>query len=160
MNVCEGFYGGGFSGDTWLYLDGNGHIYKAALLLNNSVGLNSSEKRNVYCHEVGHSLGLEHWNSSNSCMDNTDFADLRPVQHDYDALNALYGHGDGYNSSHSAGGSGGGGCRPSDLNTLLANQAVTVVWHRDLLSGESINRRFAEPFFAASDLSSAYGPIC
>lgn len=159
VNVCDGNFGAGWSGVANVYIDGYGHIFKASIQLNDDMPLTSNEKRNVYCHEVGHALGLEHWNYSNSCMDDTDFADLSPRQHDHDALNSLYAHADGYNTSHSAGPPDG--CRPPNVDPLRGTEQVTLVRHVDVGYGRSFTQVYEEPFFVKSSTYVSFeGPIC
>lgn len=49
----------------------------------------------VHCHELGHALGLDHYNNVNTCMHvNTGGIDY-PNSHDNQVLNnTLYAHGD------------------------------------------------------------------
>ncbi len=59
--------------------------------------LNYAQRRETVCHEMGHSLGLEHRPESvNSCMRvNYPIGKQSPNQHDYDTLHfALYAHND------------------------------------------------------------------
>lgn len=53
-----------------------------------------ADRRELVCHELGHSIGLQHLSSSaNTCMRQGDMAGYSlPNQHDYDLLHALYNH--------------------------------------------------------------------
>lgn len=53
-----------------------------------------ADKRELICHELGHSIGLEHLSESAlTCMRQGDMIGRSlPNQHDYDALHALYNH--------------------------------------------------------------------
>lgn len=82
----------------------NGHIHHARVKFDNADNGTTDEdgKRHIVCMEIGHVLGLDHWNTSgnNSCMNegflnNADYD--QPAQHDYNQVD---------NQTHHHGGSG------------------------------------------------------
>ncbi len=57
---------------------------------------NYADRRELICHEMGHSLSLDDRPSSaNSCMRQGDMVgEQHPDGHDYDALHNMYDHND------------------------------------------------------------------
>jgi hypothetical protein len=108
--VCNYPYGlTGWTGLASIWFDGNNHIVKATVKMNDSYTWSPGKRQSVMCQEVGHTFGLDHQdeNFSNTnlgtCMDytNVPFAipnNLALNQHDHDELNAIYAHLDGYTS--------------------------------------------------------------
>jgi len=131
MEVCNESYGNtGWLGVAQIWLS-SGHISQGTVKVNDfyfsSGTYNSTAWRNlVMCQEIGHVLGLDH-NDENfnntptgTCMDYSSDPgpDQHPNQHDYDTLDYLYAHTDGYNSYDdtpidTSGGGGGSSGPPS-----------------------------------------------
>lgn len=123
--VCNYTYGKrGWLGVATIWLQsGTKHITQATTKLNdsyfNSAPYNSPDWRAlVACQEVGHDWGLDHqdttFNNVNlgTCMDYTNApaggvvngfdygpSNEHPNQHDYDELNIIYNHDDGYTTT-------------------------------------------------------------
>ncbi len=110
VQVCNGSYGNnGWLGIAQIWLSGS-HITQGVVKVNDWYFAypsynNKNEKEHVVCQEVGHTLGLDHQDTSgaslNTCMDyyhNTSDSDTKsttPNQHDYDELGIIYAHLDG-----------------------------------------------------------------
>ncbi len=119
MRVCNAAYGqNGWLGLATIYIDGNGHITRGTVKVNDSYnwyfGANPSEKNHVMCQEIGHIYGLGHTSedgsSQGTCMDySTSTNSQWPNAHDYSQLESIYGHLDSYNSYAASSGSGGTG---------------------------------------------------
>lgn len=109
VEVCNGSYGNnGWLGLAQIWLArGTPHITQGTVKVNDyyfslAKYNNSSEKEHVVCQEVGHTLGLDHQDTSGksvgTCMDyykNTtasDTSSISPNQDDYDTLNSIYSH--------------------------------------------------------------------
>ncbi len=60
--------------------------------LNNAIKTTAADDRMTVCHELGHALGLAHWNSSTSCMWQDGYELMYPNKHDYDRLATVYNH--------------------------------------------------------------------
>ena len=122
--VCNDSYGQrGWLGIASIWLTGNTHISQATTKLNdsyfNQTFYNTPAWRAlVACQEVGHDFGLDHqdeiFNNVNlgTCMDYTNAPDgdvvggfnygpgnRHPNQHDYDELNIIYNHNDGFTTA-------------------------------------------------------------
>jgi uncharacterized protein DUF4953 len=86
VRICDANFGPGEFGHTDLNLDGD-RILGARILVNNYWGTNRSYRRFVVCHEVGHSLGLDHQSGgSNSCL----AGGKHPDEHDFEMLRQIY----------------------------------------------------------------------
>ena len=122
--VCNATYGQrGWLGIASIWLS-NGHISQGTTKLNdtyfNSASYNTPAWRAlVACQEIGHDFGLDHqdetFNNVNlgTCMDYTNAPDggtvggfnygtknnRHPNTHDYDMLNTIYGHNDGFTTA-------------------------------------------------------------
>ena len=110
--ICNGSYGNnGWLGVATVWLQsGTTHIVQGTVKVNDyylGPGAsyqynNSAEREHVMCQETGHTLGLDHQDTSgaslNTCMDyyhNTSASDTKsttPNQHDYDELGTIYAH--------------------------------------------------------------------
>jgi len=107
VEVCNGAYGyNGWLGMAQIWVSGS-HITQGTVKVNDSYFAlaqynNWAEKEHVMCQEVGHTLGLDHQDTSgaslNTCMDyyhntsNSDTTSTSPNQHDYDELATIYAH--------------------------------------------------------------------
>jgi hypothetical protein len=121
VRICNLGYGQtGWLGIAGISIDTNGHIVTGYTKLNDTyfsqAFYNTPDwKQSVTCQELGHNVGLDHQdedfnnNSLFTCMDYQDPPYPFPNAHDYDQLEAMYGHLDGYNSYLTGGGGGGGG---------------------------------------------------
>ena len=120
VRICNQTYGfTGWLGVAGISVDANGHIVSGYTKLNDTYfsqsPYNSPDwKQSVTCQELGHNVGLDHqdenFNNGSlfSCMDYQNPPYEYPNAHDYEELNAIYGHTDSYNS-YAGGGDGGGG---------------------------------------------------
>jgi len=89
----------GWSGATWADLDEDGNVVAMRIILNDYYhpedGQWDREKNRqwVTCHELGHSLGLDHFNQPgvdlDTCMDYSD--NVAPNAHDFEQLVEMYG---------------------------------------------------------------------
>ena len=113
--VCNAAYGQrGWLGIASIWLS-NGHISQATTKLNdsyhNNAPYNSSAWRAlVACQEIGHDFGLDHQDENfdnanlGTCMDYTSNpagppANTAPNSHDYNQLNTIYNHNDGFTTA-------------------------------------------------------------
>lgn len=104
VEVCNYTYGNrGWVGLTTAYATDN-HITRASVKLNDTY-LNRSPYNNkiwrlgTLCHELGHTIGLDHVEKG-SCMDSVDnptLEDTYPNRHDYEQLEDVYRHCDDSN---------------------------------------------------------------
>ena len=125
VEVCNDSYGfrrGGWLGVATIWADGD-HIVKSTVKLNDTFlgpgGAYGTEEWRllVMCQEIGHAFGLDHQDENfdnanlDTCMDytNSPGSNQHPNQHDYDMLDAIYGHLD---SGSGGGDDGGGDCNP------------------------------------------------
>ncbi|MFC0588091.1 hypothetical protein ACFFF7_01555 [Novosphingobium aquiterrae] len=118
--VCNEAYGQrGWLGIASITLDTAGHIKTGTTKLNDSyfstATYNKPEWRAlVACQEIGHDFGLGHQDEGfaapnlGTCMDYTNSplgggaygpANTSPNQHDFDQLQTIYNHSDGYDTS-------------------------------------------------------------
>jgi hypothetical protein len=121
VRICNLAYGfNGWLGIAGISIDTDGHIVRGYTKLNDSYfstpTYNRADwKQSVACQELGHNVGLDHQDedfgngSLFSCMDYQDPPYEYPNAHDYDQLEAIYGHLDSYNS-YAGGSVGGGSC--------------------------------------------------
>ena len=106
VQVCDWWYGTqtGWLGLTRLYFNRNGnHIDAATVQLNssflyapNSPYNSDAARRHTLCHELGHTLGLDHPETT-SCMNNSQYAVfnyLAPINDDFRQLRRTYEHQD------------------------------------------------------------------
>ena len=106
VQVCDWWYGTqtGWLGLTRIYFNNRGdHIDAATLQLNNSFlsarnsRYNSDAARwHTLCHELGHTIGLDHVDTT-SCMNDSQYAVfnyVEPINDDFRQLRRIYEHGD------------------------------------------------------------------
>ncbi|WP_210330413.1 hypothetical protein [Aliikangiella sp. G2MR2-5] len=122
IRICNLAYGqNGWLGIAGISVDSNGHIVKGYTKLNDTYFAwdyynNPLWKQSVTCQELGHDIGLGHQDEDFnnqplfSCMDYQDPPYPEPNQHDYNQLEAIYGHTDSYDSFDTGGGGGDSGC--------------------------------------------------
>lgn len=121
VRICNLEYGyNGWLGVAGIYIDSNGHIEKGYTKLNDTYFSSSyynkdDWKHSVTCQELGHNVGLDHqdenFNNQSlfSCMDYQDPPYEYPNAHDYQQLELIYGHRDGYDSYDIGSSSSSGG---------------------------------------------------
>ncbi len=106
VQVCDWWYGTqtGWLGLTRLYFNRNGtHIDAATVQLNssflyapNSRYNSDAARRHTLCHELGHTMGLDHPETT-SCMNNSQYAVfnyVNPINDDFRQLRRIYEHQD------------------------------------------------------------------
>jgi hypothetical protein len=106
VQVCDWWYGTqtGWLGLTRIYFNASGdHIDAATLQLNNSFMFaprspynSDAARRHTICHELGHTLGLDHPDTT-SCMNNSQhavFNYVTPINDDFRQLRRIYAHED------------------------------------------------------------------
>jgi predicted Zn-dependent protease len=105
VEVCSSQYGTrtGWLGLTRLYFNKQGdHIDAATVQMNDSFfdtgGQydNDAARQHTMCHELGHTTGLDHVNTS-SCMNDSQsavFNNLHPINDDFNKLARIYSHDD------------------------------------------------------------------
>jgi hypothetical protein len=106
VEVCDWWYGTqtGWLGLTRVYFNASGdHIDAATIQLNdsflyapNSPYNNDAARRHTLCHELGHTLGLDHPETT-SCMNNSQYAVFNyvtPLNEDFRDLRRIYEHRD------------------------------------------------------------------
>ncbi|MES2626630.1 MAG: hypothetical protein V4628_15195 [Pseudomonadota bacterium] len=107
IRVCNYTYGtNGWLGLTSIGVDASGHVDRARSRLNDSYSGSwalPTERNHTTCHELGHTLGLDHssedGSSQGTCMDySTSVNSQWPAAIDYETLVKIYGHVDTYNS--------------------------------------------------------------
>ena len=102
VEVCNDAYGKnkGWLGLTQIWIL-NKHIVRARVMINDSFFDRgkydtAAARRHTMCHELGHSLGLEH-RGGRSCMNDSERSIFRydaPDSGDFQKLNRLYNHND------------------------------------------------------------------
>ena len=112
VRICNLAYGQtGWLGVAGIYIDAADHIVKAYTKLNDTYFAwdfynNDAWKQSVTCQELGHNIGLSHNDAdfynepTGTCMDYSSDPELNqhPNDHDYEQLEIIYGHIDGYDS--------------------------------------------------------------
>jgi Bacterial TSP3 repeat len=106
VEVCDWWYGTqtGWLGLSRIYFNASGdHIDAATVQLNNSFLYapnspynNDAARRHTLCHELGHTLGLDHPETT-SCMNNSQhavFNYVTPINEDFRDLRRIYEHQD------------------------------------------------------------------
>jgi hypothetical protein len=106
VEVCDWWYGTqtGWLGLTRIYFNASGdHIDAATVQLNNSFLYaphspynTDAARRHTLCHELGHTLGLDHPDTT-SCMNNSQhavFHYVTPLTDDFRDLRRIYAHPD------------------------------------------------------------------
>ena len=110
VRICNLEYGqNGWLGVAGIYIDAADHIVKAYTKLNDTYFntdfySDPAWKQSVTCQELGHNIGLSHqdedFNNESllTCMDYQNPPYEHPNQHDYEQLEIIYSHIDGYDS--------------------------------------------------------------
>jgi hypothetical protein len=99
----------------------------------------------VTCQELGHNIGLHHqdedfYNTTLlTCMDYQVPPYEHPNTHDFNQLDAIYGHTDSYNSYDDGGSTSGGGCNAPPGKGC--NKAGTNGHNGEIGWGMSLGRR-------------------
>ena len=115
IEVCNAAYGNnGWLGIAQIWVTAGVHITQAVTKVNdtyfNTATYNTAAWRQfVMCQEIGHDFGLGHqdenFNNANlgSCMDYTSnpTTNQHPNTHDYEQLETIYGHDDGFTTATS-----------------------------------------------------------
>lgn len=68
------------------------HFGTVSVKLNSAFAPDSTVKRSVACHELGHAIGLDHQNVNDSCMTAGNVFPKYPNGHDFDKVRAIYSH--------------------------------------------------------------------
>lgn len=115
VHVCNYDYPWGDAGRADIRVNSANHIQKGWAKLNNDTP--DADRRSTICHELGHTLGLDHRGATSSCMyGEADAFPVNPDQHDYEQLvNQTHSHGGesttgGINSDLDVGGGVQDGC--------------------------------------------------
>lgn len=143
VEVCSWRYGTqvGWLGLTQLYFNTRGdHIEAVTVQLNDSFLFarkgeysRDSVRRHTICHELGHTMGLEGHQDSQSCMNDSQhavFNYVTPIRTDLRELAQMYGHKDGPTMVSKASMASqefvAQGSIPSVTNQWLAGETVTT----------------------------------
>jgi hypothetical protein len=135
VQVCDGWYGTqtGWLGLTRIYFNQSGdHIDAATVQLNNAFLFaaqsrynSDAARRHTICHELGHTLGLDHPETS-SCMNDSQhaiFTNVAPLDDDFRQLRRIYEHADATRTVARAGelaGFGPAGLAPESGEEVMA----------------------------------------
>lgn len=156
VEVCNATYGrNGWLGLASVWASGS-HVTQATVKLNdsyfNTASYNTPAWRNsVMCQEVGHTLGLGHNDedfatTNGTCMDyaNDPTSNQHPNDHDYEQLQAIYGHTDSTTSVINSAGSANSAAaelyRQDDWGRAIrfTSDGRPVIFERDLGGGERL----------------------
>lgn len=165
ISICNLAYGqNGWLGIAGISIDADDHIISGYTKLNDTYFSRdyynqNNWKQSVTCQELGHNLGLGHQDedfgneSLYSCMDYQDPPFELPNAHDYDQLDLIYNHADGYNSytsgdSNAEPDGGGKGCPP---HARGCNKGEINGHHGDIGWGVSLGRRGQQETFLRID---------
>jgi hypothetical protein len=93
VHVCNFDYPWSDAGRANIRSNSANHIQKGWAKLNNDTP--DADRRSTICHELGHTLGLDHRSATSSCMyGEADAFPVNPDQHDYEQLvNQTHHHG-------------------------------------------------------------------
>ncbi len=164
IRICNLAYGQtGWLGIAGISLDSEGHITTGYTKLNDtyfttSYYNNPQWRLSVTCQELGHNVGLGHqdenFNNQSlfSCMDYQDPPYEYANAHDFEQLETIYGHIDGYDSyagGGSGGGGGGGGCNAPPGRGC--NKGDAPGSNRDIGWGVSLGRHGQQETFMRTD---------
>lgn len=155
--VCNSKYGNnGWLGLAQIWIS-DGHITAGVTKLNdtyfNRPQYNTAAWRNlVTCQEIGHTLGLDHQDEDfdnvnlGTCMDYTSdpTTNQQPNNHDYEELEAIYGHTDSINTVDSflqsvrLGHYAVDFDNPSQWGQLAKESRGTAIYERDFGNGQKL----------------------
>jgi hypothetical protein len=146
VEVCSASYGNtGWLGLAQIWITGGVHIVQG-VVKNNDYYFgassyqynNAAEMQHVICQEIGHTLGLDHQDTSgaslDTCMDYyhnksaSDTLSTHPNQHDYDELQIIYTHPDSTTTVASSVASGPGHGNASDDVPAGVNEHYLPPW--------------------------------
>lgn len=153
IEVCNATYGkNGWLGIASVWAS-DSHITQATVKLNDTY-FNTTQYSNpawknlVMCQEVGHAFGLDHQDEDSqnlpigSCMDysNDPAPNQHPNQHDFDQLETIYAHLDGFDSAAKTTGvaAQAQAGEPGDWGKLVRQDGKTAVFERDLGNGRKL----------------------
>lgn len=154
VQVCNAKYGSnGWLGIAQIWITGGTHISQGTVKLNDTYfatpAYNTTAWRNlVSCQEVGHTLGLDHQDEAfdnanlGTCMDYTSdpSTNQHPNAHDYEQLEAIYGHADSGTTVASSTTSGSGAHEQSEWGQEVARSSDhrTARYERALGGGAKV----------------------
>ena len=98
VELYDDLYGpNGWIGQATISVDAQGHITNGTVQLNRSYTLSQSQKHAAINHEVGHTLGLDHEDTTVMCAVLCGIEN--PVSHDYEVLTDVNAHVDAYSTT-------------------------------------------------------------
>jgi hypothetical protein len=141
--ICNAAYGAtGWLGVAQIWTTRGNHIAQAVAKMNdtyyNTAKYNTAAWRGaVMCQEIGHTYGLDHQDESgadlHTCMDyasNPDEDNTHPNAHDYEQVEKIYSHFDGFSSLSS--------------QSTMPGQSAVHVDRNDRISDSTIEETFAD----------------
>ncbi len=158
VHVCSAEYGrNNWLGLASITIDNNSHITSAVVKLNDSY-LTSPPydfpelKQHVACHELGHTIGLDHNDEifdnepTGTCMDYSNHIaeDLGPNEHDFEVLEEVYSHIDPYTTIGITEEPEQTGCKGrnpkcnGNLGQLVRSNKQEEMWIKDLPDNKSL----------------------
>lgn len=169
VQVCNGKYGNnGWLGLATINLTSGSHITQGSAKMNDTYFAtarfnNPNERLHVICQEIGHAFGLGHTSedgsSQNTCMDYfsntgdnaTSTLSTHPYAHDYEELEAIYGHLDSSTTLASAPASSPGMAGRADAKPYRSERS-------DHGRHSELREHFADGTIRVTDVRWADGP--